>query len=489
MRGARWLFLILIVVASSAASAQTDNAPPYLYYYSRLFGGIIVERADGSDSRLIGADVIPPGTSGIGGPGWSPSGNYFAAYGASSGDGNGRPYVIDTQGIEVVPWMHTTRSTWLMQWSPTEEDILLVVASQGAWRRDIFFWVLDIEHNRLLSEFGMNLGGLTTDVDDIVWDMPKQRITFYVNPSEYDYERQYRVIMQFDGTTSREPVTSEEYTEHDMPYIVEERDFYDDYEMSPSGLYEVNGWRPALLTNLNTNEAVALPQHTQATSTCRKYLWSADEQHLLTIGGTLVSGGGCSDAVMGVTDSSGALWRELGRCSWDYPPCAGWLPEQVNVDAMPPGSDEPVQLDPVRIEYEDEPVFVMGIAVEVTSELRCAERSSNGAAEIVNIQTEEKQYALTGVTCMDGLVEYGLPILTAYDPVHDLLATFDSAGNYSGVDIWTWDGEGYRRVLPLDTQGFDLEFTEDGEYLRARNVIGWKVYAVEDILAAIDRQQ
>ncbi len=53
------LLTIFLLSVTTPTQAQTDTAPPYLYYYSRLLGGLIIERADGTDSRRIGMDAFP----------------------------------------------------------------------------------------------------------------------------------------------------------------------------------------------------------------------------------------------------------------------------------------------------------------------------------------------------------------------------------------------------------------------------------------------
>ena len=65
------IIIVGLILSASLVSAQADSNAPYLYYYSRMLGGIIIEHPDGSDSRLIGSDVIPPNLTGIEGPGWS----------------------------------------------------------------------------------------------------------------------------------------------------------------------------------------------------------------------------------------------------------------------------------------------------------------------------------------------------------------------------------------------------------------------------------
>ena len=74
-----------------------------------------------------------------------------------------------------------------------------------------------------------------------------------------------------------------------------------------------------------------------------------------------------------------------------------------------------------------------------------------------------------------------IPIVATADPVHHLLATFTESE--IGTSIWKLNGRNYEPLTKLNTQGYMLEFTADHEQLRARNFVGWKIYAVADILA------
>lgn len=58
---------LLLTLMVAPINAQDDEEPPYLFYYSRILGGLIIERADGTDSRLIAEDVISSGYAGIAG--------------------------------------------------------------------------------------------------------------------------------------------------------------------------------------------------------------------------------------------------------------------------------------------------------------------------------------------------------------------------------------------------------------------------------------
>jgi len=113
--------------------------------------------------------------------------------------------------------------------------------------------------------------------------------------------------------------------------------------------------------------------------------------------------------------------------------------------------------------------------------LRCGEGTE---AEIVDGETDQVLYPLNVTSCPypadSWAASEGVLVVIDYNPIHDLLAV--------GASIWAQRDGRYEQVLKLTSQGFMLEFTEDGEYLRARNRNAWKVYAVADILAAIDAQ-
>jgi hypothetical protein len=47
----------------------------------------------------------------------------------------------------------------------------------------------------------------------------------------------------------------------------------------------------------------------------------------------------------------------------------------------------------------------------------------------------------------------------------------------------------YEPALKLNTDGFQLEFRDNGQTLYARNANGWKVYAVADMLHAVDSRK
>ena len=482
---------LLSLLVAFPAQSQSGEEPPYLYYYSSMLGGLIIERADGTDSRHIAADVIPAGYTGLVGPGWSPSGKYFATFPINYGDylsSVGRPYLVDTHGNEVVSWFGITDITAFMQWSPTGENILLIAGKPSASRSHgfgTFFYLVDANQGRIIAEFGINLSMMAYEMGEVIWDVPNRHIILYFAPDIYEPKTRYRVKLGFDGTTIREPITLEEWVEHNNRPSpdVSSSSLYDAIAQSSSGRYEAQGVAEPALVNLQTGQIVELPLHSQA-SICADFIWNGDETHIITMNGTTVAGGGCGTAVVGVTNSQGRLWRELGKCSWNTP-CIGWLPDTVPINTLPPGAVQPVQLDPVRIDYETSPVFSFGQTGVPPTRLRCTDTNN---IHIIDAETENLQYMLKDLPCpytfnRTSTFE-GIPVATAIEPAQELLAVFYSS-SFDYVSIWTKVDDHFEQGLLLDSNGFLLEFTESGEYLRARNGRGWKVYAVDDILARI----
>lgn len=126
----RRLILILIVCLSvipTAAQDETSSDAPYIYWYNDYLNAFVIERADGTDSRIFGEGLMPSNTNNVDGPGWSPSGKWFAwtssmveAYSVS----NSQAQILNVNGYDRV----TVLDEWIdarLWWSPTEDSILV----------------------------------------------------------------------------------------------------------------------------------------------------------------------------------------------------------------------------------------------------------------------------------------------------------------------------------------------------------------------------
>lgn len=74
--------LCIAMLLGFGAAAQSDA--PYVYYYSRVLDGWVIERADGTGSRLLTQGMMPPEHLVVWERGWSPSGEWFAWLSAPS---------------------------------------------------------------------------------------------------------------------------------------------------------------------------------------------------------------------------------------------------------------------------------------------------------------------------------------------------------------------------------------------------------------------
>lgn len=118
---------------SHAANFRQASDAPYLMAFSNdPAPHFIIERADGTDSRVFANDVMPPETNYVDGAGWSPSGEWFAWTANVRYDDSNSPsilYIMSADG-------QTTRGLdnfvdFQIRWSPNA-DLLLMVGK--AWQ-------------------------------------------------------------------------------------------------------------------------------------------------------------------------------------------------------------------------------------------------------------------------------------------------------------------------------------------------------------------
>ncbi len=483
------LILIVLICMMGWLTVEADEIkPPYLYYYSRMLGGIIIERADGTDSHHIGADIIPAGMTGIGGPGWSPSGKFFAGYGVvyTTYHRQTRGAFVMTANGERILNRLGLGNAYHMEWASTGEDILLIVGGGQTCGINAFYWLYDVNEDKILAEFGASNSEACGWWHTLTWDVANEQVQFYIGGPLI--ERGYfRVTMKFDGTTLREPISREEYPDirrngfdliaHDYLWV--------GYDVSPSERYLTERGK---LTDTETGRTIDLPRHTQGI-VCADYIWTEDEQHIIVVRGTLRAGGGCDEAVLGVTNSNGELWRELGYCSWDRPPCIGWLPDHIDVGTLIGGASIPIQIDPVQIDYESRPIEATP-SWAISFRITC-NGDRDRTLSIIHNDTEEIHFTLAGYLCPYNRQTYydptyGYPIVALRNQTSGLLSTYITSERH--VTIWqARDDNVYYPLYRLNTDGYLLEFSADGQYLWARNVRAWKVFAMSDIFDRLEQ--
>lgn len=146
LRGLLFLFILLLV---SPAKSQTNT--PFLYYYSTSEAAFIIERADGTERRTLAEFSLLPDHS-IVGPGWSPSGEWFAwATDISptlSTDPEFSAWVINRSGTNLSP-IHEGGQVLYLAWS-TVSDVLMIVYADDENDNRLVLEIIDIQSNQSL---------------------------------------------------------------------------------------------------------------------------------------------------------------------------------------------------------------------------------------------------------------------------------------------------------------------------------------------------
>lgn len=104
---------------------------PYIYYYSRLHNAFIVERADGTDSFVLGEGVMPEDYGYVTDLQWSPTGRYFAWRGWNSWRYSEiyQPFIVRGDNYRVsLPvelYNYNNIHRYFLHWSPVADIVII----------------------------------------------------------------------------------------------------------------------------------------------------------------------------------------------------------------------------------------------------------------------------------------------------------------------------------------------------------------------------
>jgi|GEM_PF-3993504 len=185
--------------------AQAQDEPPYLYYFSNTLNAFVVERADGTDSRVLGQDVRPLRNDNEFNVDWSPSGEFLAwrsysvgSYGQST---DSLSYVIRADGTGTLPILNGVVNTSLY-WSPTE-DVLLAVQrraeSEDGENQRLYgrnFSLIDVTTQEVISSFYIT-PSYSNPISSIVWSPDGAYVAFYYDVAD---SPALFMLMYRDGT-------------------------------------------------------------------------------------------------------------------------------------------------------------------------------------------------------------------------------------------------------------------------------------------------
>lgn len=151
-----WIAVAILVVLIPWIPADAQEPTnPYIYYYSDALNAFIIERADGTDARLLAEGVMPENHNAIDSVDWSPSGTYMAWRSHSFSGGPSaysiKGWLIRTDGTEISTLLDDAPDIFLMEWAP-DQDWLLIGFNGPAPRFDEYIWLLDVPNNRMVHQ-------------------------------------------------------------------------------------------------------------------------------------------------------------------------------------------------------------------------------------------------------------------------------------------------------------------------------------------------
>lgn len=127
--------LILGVLIFHFSGVNAQSSAPFLYYYNQAQGAFIIERADGSDSRILANFEISPSQPDqevhpiIVGPGWPPSGQWFAWRESTNYGGVSSAHIVNKDGHAIT--ILDDAYVAVMKWSPTDDKLLVTRRASG----------------------------------------------------------------------------------------------------------------------------------------------------------------------------------------------------------------------------------------------------------------------------------------------------------------------------------------------------------------------
>jgi hypothetical protein len=504
----KYSFLILCLgLLVGIVGAQFEGAP-YLYYYSHALNGIVVERADGTDSRLIGQGLIqyPKQVTEVFGPGWSPDGRWFAwRTGHAWGWSEGAVVSVDgKKSLDLLRNFHCVRS---MVWSPDSQYLMVygivkhhhtaLECNQRGMSSD--FWLIHVPTGKRLAAFTVHDCCISSYNAVLNLDWSARQVEFYLSETfGEDYESipygsvPVHVSMGFDGTVLKTPGEERQSLFVEREYPAPGDDEYVRLPDSPDGRYQMIGDEfdeDRALMDTVTGQRVELPWHNSAVDDKPIFLnWHSSGEWVLP--GYEACFAGCSFSVgwMSIFNPTTGMYRELAEC------CPGWLPERVDVKALPDGRSEPLLLSPNHIEYEfNELKYATGwLYDQATHQLACNKKPREGIwlGEMTQVQTLEGGLIFTlphNFPCVDSNNDFNQiefdtdvrePAILALSPDGRFAALADNKHFAELYDVKT-----HERLATLNIGAIGLWFSEDSRTLYTRSRFSVAEWNVAEVIA------
>ncbi|MCI0713626.1 MAG: hypothetical protein L0154_25945 [Chloroflexi bacterium] len=157
------LFILLLICAvlmptlpASTAQPPASDAP-YIYYYSERLNAFVIERADGTDSRVFAEGFVHEEANSVAGAGWSPSGEWFgftSIYGTAHGPRPLGGEVLHVTGQKRLTSIESFKADiQFMMWAD-DRDLLLIstmIPIEDSVMVDRNWYLVDASNDAIVS--------------------------------------------------------------------------------------------------------------------------------------------------------------------------------------------------------------------------------------------------------------------------------------------------------------------------------------------------
>ncbi|MCQ3930139.1 MAG: hypothetical protein DPW16_06735 [Chloroflexi bacterium] len=172
---------IFLILANQSPIAEGQSNAPFFYYYSIEQAALIIERADASDSRILFHNPDEDGTGNIWGPGWSPSGNWFAWVNQSSGrtpPETNPVYVTRSDGQNQLSLLDNLGVVRLVEWSPVSDMLVVGLLTLPDDEYFIDVYVIDVGTQSVVNTYSLR----ELDFGGVNWTPGGEFLVLYQYP-------------------------------------------------------------------------------------------------------------------------------------------------------------------------------------------------------------------------------------------------------------------------------------------------------------------
>lgn len=471
-------FVLLSLMTQPLFAQQTTSEVPYIYYYSDVLDGIVIERADGTDSRLIPSPERNSRETHVAfgwnfwsskGGGWSPSGRWFAYSGRVLGiDGRFLPHLGEYTCVE------------MLLWHPVEDMLLVFGTHQPpdtpcSWY--VFTYTL-IDPNAATILASVTMQSYIMEGNPAVYWLD-QSMLFKQMKANYGSYIYSHVIMHYDGRVEIVPVPEEQWKDTPANVKPDRRGI--------SSATDVENPHPEFVLHTSlTYEGQELPFDPPLNSSqggrYLAWLWHSGGDWLL-VG---YEGTGVDSATIervSVYNWKTGQYREISSCGIDFT-CVGWLPAQVPLDKMIVG--QPTSVLPAPLSYE--PHDRGGTHFHPTHTIVCSDTPESVESQIRNWETGDIEYMLlTPASCrgfdhdnnsMTPLRYNDREVVFALSPDQRFYAVTDTPEAYTRLQ----DAQTGETLAELNIVGYMLAFSPENEMLYTSGAWTTAEWKIEDLI-------